>query len=108
MVSFDVSSLYTNVPVIDTLNLLCDSIFGQTSSFQDFDRRLFMQFLRLAVQDTYFMFDGILHKQTEGLAMGNPSAPTLANIFLCNLEKRFLNTCPSEFKPVFYRLNLYF
>ena len=35
--------------------------------------------------------------------MGNPSAPTLANIFLCNLEKRFLDTCPSEFKPVLYR-----
>ena len=81
MVSFDVSSLYTNVPVIDTLNLLCDSIFSQTSSFQGFDRQLFMQFLRLAVQDTYFMFDGILYKQIEGLAMGKPSAPTLANLF---------------------------
>ena len=60
-----------------------------------------MQFLRLAVQDSYFMFDGILYKQTVGLAMGNPSAPTIANFFLCNLEKCFLDTCLSEFTPVF-------
>ena len=38
--------------------------------------------------------------------MGNPLAPTLANIYntlLCNLEDMFLNSCSMEFKPLYYR-----
>ena len=35
--------------------------------------------------------------------MGSPLGPTLANIFMCALETRYLNECPSDFKPVLYR-----
>ena len=35
--------------------------------------------------------------------MGSPVGPTLANSFLCYHEKRWLEKCPEEFKPVFYR-----
>ena len=37
------------------------------------------------------------------MAMGSPLGPTFANIFMCHLEKRILDQCPSSFKPVFYR-----
>ena len=32
-----------------------------------------------------------------------PLAPTFANIFMSHHEKKFLNNCPAEFSPVFYR-----
>ena len=35
--------------------------------------------------------------------MGNPLAPTIAKIFLFNLEEMILNNCPKEFKPLYYR-----
>ena len=35
--------------------------------------------------------------------MGSPRGPTLTNIFMCALEKRYLNDCPTQFKPVLYR-----
>ena len=35
--------------------------------------------------------------------MGSPLGPTLANVFLCCHEKRWLQNYPSEFKPVIYR-----
>ena len=35
--------------------------------------------------------------------MGSPLGPTLANAFLCFYEKTWLEKCPPEFKPVFYR-----
>ena len=37
------------------------------------------------------------------VAMGSPSGPTLANIFLCFHEQIWLDNCPVEFKPVIYR-----
>ena len=35
--------------------------------------------------------------------MGFPLGPTLANIFMSYHEKMWLEKCPIEFKPVFYR-----
>ena len=49
------------------------------------------------------MNDGELYDQMDGVAMGSPLGPTLANIFMCALEKRYLNDCPTQFKPVLYR-----
>ena len=49
------------------------------------------------------MFNDILHKQKDGVAMGSPLGPTMANIFLSFYEMKWLEQCPNEFKPVFYR-----
>ena len=35
--------------------------------------------------------------------MGSALGPTLANAFFCFYEKKWLEKCPPEFKPVFYR-----
>ena len=43
------------------------------------------------------------YSQIDGVAMGSPWGPTLANVFLCHHEKKCLNDCPNNFKPVFYK-----
>ena len=35
--------------------------------------------------------------------MGSFLGPILANIFLSHYEENWLNKCPAEFKPSFYR-----
>ena len=35
--------------------------------------------------------------------MGSPSGPSLANTFLCQYEKLWLDNCRPEFKSVIYR-----
>ena len=103
MVSYDINSLYTNVPVSETVNILCNNIFSSQQFFHGFDVESFKQLLQLTVSNTYFIFNKCLFKQLDGLAMGNPLAPALANVFLCNMEKLIFNTCPEHFKPKFYR-----
>ena len=104
MVSFDVNSLYTNVPVSETLDIVLKNLFvDEDMLYLGYSRKLFFEMLNLAVCNTYFFFNKILYKQKDGLAMGNPLAPTLANIFLCDLETTFLNNCPLEFKSIHYR-----
>ncbi len=34
-----------------------------------------------------FQFDSALYEQTEGVAMGSPLGPLLANIFMCSIEE---------------------
>ena len=35
--------------------------------------------------------------------MGQPVAPTLAKIFLCHNEEKWLDECPQQFKPILYK-----
>ena len=81
MASFDISSLYTNVPVLETINIICYSVFNNDSIFHNFTKEDFCKLLHLAVDVTYFIFNETLYKQTDGLSMGNPIAPVMANIF---------------------------
>ena len=37
-----------------------------------------------------------MYKQIDGVAMGSPLGPTLANAFLCFHEQIWLNECPDE------------
>ena len=59
--------------------------------------------LEISVYNTFFQFDGEFYKQTDGLGMGLPLSPTLANIFLAHHEVTWLNECPQDFKPLLYR-----
>ena len=67
------------------------------------DRTQFRKLLGFAVKENHFVFNGQLFDQIDGVAMGSPLGPSLANIFMSHLEKRYLANCPSEFKPVLYR-----
>ena len=35
--------------------------------------------------------------------MGSPVGPSYANAFLCHYEKIWIDNCPPQFKPIFYR-----
>ena len=105
MASYDVSNLFTNVPLTETINIILDELFTSPSStFLGLTRNLFRTFLELAVTNSFFfLFNGRLYKQVEGLGMGLPAAPTFSNIFMSYHEKKILNSCPTAFAPVFYR-----
>ena len=59
--------------------------------------------LKLATTESSFIFDNELHKPIDGVAMGSPLGPILANAFLCRNENLWLNECPSQFKLVVCR-----
>ena len=104
MVSFDVCSLLTNIPLIETIDIIIKVLFPTLSSiFQGFNSASFKRLLELAVMDSHFIFNKKVYKQVDGMAMGSPLGPTFANIFMCYLEKLILDQCPLSFKPIYYR-----
>ena len=100
-VSFDVCSLFTNVPLNETINIIADHIYSdQAQITPSFDKKLFINLLEIATAGM-FIYKDQLYRQVDGVAMGNPLAPTIANFFLAHLENQiFLSSLP--FYPSFY------
>ena len=101
------SSLFTNVPLDEIIDI-CTNLMFVDNEFVNyngcrFDRNNFKKLLSFAVKDNHFLFNGVPYDQIDGVAMGSPLGPTLANIFMCSLEQYFLSNCPPQFKPLLYR-----
>ena len=103
MVSFDVDSLFTNIPLKETIDICLNLLFENNTHVIGLTRSHFKTLLELSVLNSFFMFNNAFYKQIEGLGMGLPLGPTFANIFMCFYEKRWLSDCPYDFRPVFYR-----
>ena len=59
--------------------------------------------LETATSESSFIFDYLLYKQVDRMAMGSPLGPTLVNAFICHYEKECLDNCPIHFKPMIYK-----
>jgi retron-type reverse transcriptase len=80
MVSFDVMSLFTKVPIEDLLSQL-------SQHFADDILALF----KLVLTSTYFCINDQYFEQTDGVAIGSPLSPVIANFFMKEYEERALN-----------------
>ena len=73
LVSYDVESLFTNVPVFETINIIISKLFSSDDSvYQGFSKSDFTSLLKLAVCDTHLVFNNRIYKQIDGMAMGFP------------------------------------
>ena len=103
MASFDIASLFTNIPVDETIEIISNHLFANCMYFEGFDRSQFIKLLSLSVKNCHFIFNGHIYQQVHGVAMGSPLGPLFANIFMSFHEKSWLHNCPSSFKPLLYR-----
>ena len=87
MGSLDVDSLFTNILLEETINICIELLYDQNDSVEGLNKSEFMELLFLATKESYFIFNEILYKQIDGVAMGSPLGLTLANAFLCFLKK---------------------
>ncbi len=99
-VSFDVESLYTMVPVDEAIQCALQLIVSDTDPKHVYDMpaETWKQLFEFCTKQCNFQFMGQNYDQVEGLSMGNPLAPPLANLFMIKIEKRALAT--GLFKPI--------
>ena len=88
-VSIDVVSLFTNIPVEETITVILDALFPKLpgvdckdQKFKGMTKLIFRRSLEWCLKGNVFIFNGKYFKQTDGCAMGSPLAPILADIFM--------------------------
>ena len=106
MTSLDVQSLFTNIPLEETIDNIINDLFLTTDTVHNFEREELKQLLTFAAYESFFIFDGEYYTQIDGVAVGFPLGPTLANAFLCYFKKKWLSECPVEFLPSVYKRNV--
>ena len=102
LASFDVKSLFTNIPLDETIEICISESTRLNLIPYGLTKKQYRILLELAVKESVFIFDNQLYIQKDGVAMGSPLGPTLANLFLCYHENKWLADCPNEFKPIKY------
>ena len=104
LVSYDVSSLFTIVPVEETIESIAERAFGNDWFNKEQNLNItksdLIELLRIATKNQLFQFEGNLYEQVDGAAMGSPLGPLMAISFMCNIEKQL----ETENKmPAFYK-----
>jgi hypothetical protein len=83
MVSFDILSLFTRVPIRETMDLLG----------HHFEEDI-LGFFRYILTTSYFTFNGQFCGKTDGVAMGTLLSPLIANFYMEDYEKAALESAP--------------
>ena len=93
LVSYDVSSLLTNVPLEETIQILRPADKAFTNHWFNETHHLnlsimdLVDFLRASTKDQLFQFNGQLYEQTDGVPMGSLLGPLLANVFMGSIAE---------------------
>ena len=87
MASVDIKSLFTKIPLTKTLNLCVQKLYRNQTHVGNLTQNSFYSLLKITIFESFFIFDGKFYKQCDGVAMGSPLGPTLANVFICHFGK---------------------
>lgn len=92
--SLDVESLFTNVPVSETIEIILNHVYENPNIPPPHIPKLIMKKLlnTCTTKSPFRNSDGALFVQTDGVSMGSPLGPTFASYYMCELENRALQT----------------
>ena len=94
MVSSDVETLYTNVPIDDALAIIKE-LLENDETLPDqtpLSPKTVLDVLEFLLRTTFFIFNGTYYQQTEGVAMGGPPSSIVAEIYMHGTETTALTT----------------
>ena len=108
LVSYDISPLFTNVPVDETIESIAERAFENKWSNEEHSLKItksaLIELLGIATKHQLFQFEGNLYQQVDCVAMGSPLGPLMANALTCNIEKQLetKNKMPGVYKRYVY------
>ena len=86
MCSFDIKSLFTSVPIEEAINTCAQQLYHSDIECPSLSEKSFRKLMRIVTTGVEFSFNDIMFQQVDGVAMGSPLGPVLANIFVGSLN----------------------
>jgi len=101
-VSFDVQSLFTNVPLSKTIDVIMRRIYKENLVPTGLKRHTLKKLIKDTCTKTPFSANGCLYQQIDGVSMGSSLGPVLANIILTELELSIVDKLSKDGVIKFY------
>ena len=94
--SLDVESLFTNVPVEETIGMICNKVYRDASSpTLPIPEDALRSLLRLCTMKAPFItYRGEMYTQIDGVAMGSPLGVLFADFYMGVIEERVFERYP--------------
>ena len=94
LVSYDVTALYPSVPQEEAIQVFNHELMNDNNLEQKTKMRpeSVAKLFRTCVETTYFIFNGRLYKQIDGLAIGASTSGFAAELFMQRFEKKALSS----------------
>ena len=107
LVSFDISALYTSIPVPVVLQVINSKISTCTNftNVCKIPTEKFIKHLEYTITNCIFCFNKKLYKQLQSAAIGSPVFPVIANIYMEHFESLSIPTSPTLIKWWFWDVN---
>ena len=80
------ASLFTNVPLEETIEIILKRIYINKDITTDIPKQEMKELLIYCTKNVHFTFNNETYIQVDGVEMGSPLGPVLANIFMVELE----------------------
>jgi hypothetical protein len=96
LISYDVSALFTSVPVDRALDIIHNKLLGdpELTTRTTMSPQQVTRLLGLCLNCTYFVLEGNFYQQIHGAAMGSPVSPIVCNLYMEHFEEQALRTAP--------------
>ena len=88
--SFDVESLFTNVPLQRTININLDRVYNDKLIVTQLKKRTLKKLIKETCSKTVFSANNKLYQQIDGVSMCSSLGPLLANIIITEMEKTII------------------
>ena len=98
LISFGVTSLFTNVTLDCTISIILKQIYDLRELETKISRKEMKDLLLLCTKNVHFSYDNKLYNQKDGVAMGSPLAPVIAGILMVDLEKNVIPKLSTHMK----------
>ena len=84
--SFQIYSIFTNVPLAETINVSTDRMYDSDLVPPSLLRDDFVNLMHLTTSSVEFIFNHDMYWKIDRIAMGLPLGPALAKIFVGYIE----------------------
>ena len=103
MVSFDVESLFTKVPIEDAVKATLRKLENDPglADRTNLTPAQIADLLNFVLRSMYFQYNGSIYEQKDGAAMGSPVSAVIANIFMEDFEEHAIAS--AIYKPKIWK-----
>ena len=95
LVTFDIYSLFTSVPLDGTISICADYLYRNRLEYPP--ENIFIELMELATKSLSLSYCNIICWSVDGISMGSPLDPLMTNVYVGFLEQELFDKVPKPY-----------